>query len=307
MNVQENVDILVELENLKRANEELKRRNQDLESLILSVKPKSYLEELESERGKVLATIKNCVIPYYQPKVDLLSGAIVGAEALARVMEGGKVFGPDRILKASDKYNLISVLDGVVFDKVCRDIRTWQDKYSIFVPIAVNGSTRTFENTNFVEDVNISLNKYGLSGEMVELELTEQISEEDSGIIKKNMDELIRCGIQIWIDDYGVGYSAAARLKYFPITGLKVDRSYVRDYEDDVNKILIASMFEIARNLGMSTVGEGIESVGHCAYLTELGCNHGQGYFFAKPMPAEDFGMILASGKQYDLNTGELV
>ncbi|WP_418647335.1 putative bifunctional diguanylate cyclase/phosphodiesterase [Thauera butanivorans] len=236
---------------------------------------------------------------HYQPQVELATGRVVGAEALLRwqCAELGSV-PPARFIPLAEESGLIIPIGEWVLREACRQARAWYDQGLELAVMAVNVSALQFHRGDPVEMVGRILRETGLPAECLELELTESLLVQDgSGTTLNTLRRLKALGLRIAIDDFGTGYSSLAYLRRFPIDKLKIDRAFVRDLASDPEDAAIVNLIvDLGRILKLKTVAEGVEDHGQLAFLCERGCNDGQGYLFARPMPAAAFAAWLGSG-----------
>ena len=229
---------------------------------------------------------------YYQLKVDLLSGQMVGAEALLRWHdpELGWI-SPVEFIPIAESRGMMIELGNWVLYAVCRHIRQWLDAgITDFGRIAVNMSARQLESPDFVATITKILKETGAPVDCLELELTESILMTDPEKMNGLLLSLKSLGFTLAIDDFGTGYSSLAYLKRFPLDTLKIDRAFVRDMLEDKNdRAIVATIVAMAQQLGLTTVAEGIEEEGQRVALQQLGCQQGQGFYFSRPEPADEF------------------
>ncbi len=227
---------------------------------------------------------------YFQPQVDLGSGALVGMEALVRWQhpERGLVL-PGDFIPIAEESGLIVPIGEWVLRKACEQGRRWQSAGAPPVRVAVNISARQFRQPGFIEMVDRVLGETGFDAQRLELEITETVLMENVQEIQGTLAELKSRGIQLAIDDFGTGYSSLGYLRKFPIRTLKIDRCFVRDVTRDANDAAIAtSIIALARSMGISVIAEGVETQDQLRFLRENGCDQGQGHLFGKPQSAED-------------------
>ncbi len=228
---------------------------------------------------------------YYQPKVDLKTNRIIGAEALLRWYneELGAV-GPDRFIPVSEKTSMIVDIGQYVLETACRQIKSWNEKSSRSFIVSVNISEIHFRQRDFIEQVHTILRKTGVDPEHLEIELTESSFLSSSG---ENIDKLAHLrslGIHISIDDFGTGYSSLSYLQKLPIDIIKIDRSFVHDIETNANNLAITKVIiELSHKFDLRCVAEGIENKAQADLLKSNGCDIAQGYYFAKPVSANEF------------------
>lgn len=232
----------------------------------------------------------------YQPKVDLTTGNIVGAEALLR-WNSGK-FGlvpPDEFIPIAEETGLIWPIGELVLEFACRQALGWLASHPTFVSIAVNISGNQFNQSNLVETVARVLNNTGLPARHLELEITESAIINNAEEAIKTMIELKALGVRLSLDDFGTGFSSLNYLKRFPVDCLKIDRSFVAEIVNDKTGQLIAdNIVKLAHDLDLNVVAEGVETEEQLHMIREMGCDELQGYIFSKPLPCESMDRILA-------------
>lgn len=229
---------------------------------------------------------------FYQTKIDLLQGQLVGAEALLRWhdQEHGWI-SPVEFVSVAETRGMMLTLGAWVLRTACCQIRQWQNEgYFQSGRIAVNISARQLEDSNFPVMLSTILAETGVAPQFLELELTESILMSDPERITGILAELKSQGFSLAIDDFGTGYSSLAYLKKFPVDTLKIDRAFVRDMLDNHHdRAIVATITAMAQQLGLTTVAEGIELEGQHYALLELGCLQGQGFHFSRPKPPDLF------------------
>jgi diguanylate cyclase (GGDEF)-like protein/PAS domain S-box-containing protein len=246
------------------------------------------LERLSLETALRRALERGELVLYYQPQIDMHSGAVVGAEALIRWRhpERGLV-PPDRFIPLAEETGLIVPIGEWVLHEACRQARRWREQGIAPLRMAVNVSARQFRQSDLADTVTRVLNHTGLDARFLELEITETAVMENAAEASSLLAALNSRGLHIAVDDFGTGYSSLAYLKRFPIDTLKIDRSFVRDITDDPDDAAITSaIVAIARSLGLQTVAEGVETERQLALLRQYGSHLAQGYLFSKPLPA---------------------
>lgn len=235
---------------------------------------------------------------YYQPLVELQTNRISEVEALVRWEhpEHGLLY-PADFLSQAEETGLILEIDRFVLKEASRQVREWQERHPSEPPLvlSVNLSTKHFGQPNMVEEISQTLKETGLDPRTLKLEITESFAIENvdatDGILRKLKGQ----GIRVAIDDFGTGYSSLFYLKQLPIDCLKIDRSFVEGLGHDPEaKALVRTTIELARALGLRVTGEGIETAEQLAQLRALGCNRGQGYYFAHPSPSDALSTLFA-------------
>jgi EAL domain-containing protein (putative c-di-GMP-specific phosphodiesterase class I) len=232
---------------------------------------------------------------HYQPFYSLGTEQIVGAEALVRWRHPTiGLISPMRFIPMAEETGLIMPLGRYVLDKACEQVRSIRDRLSVDLPISINLSPRQFQESGLLAQVASSLDATGLPSELLVFEITETMVMEDLSGARDVMKKLNRLGVRLAIDDFGTGHSSLAYLKQFPVHEVKVDRIFVQGLgESAVDSAIVRAVIDLANAMGISAVGEGIETSDQAAGLKRLGCEVGQGYYFSHPLPAEDFDKLL--------------
>jgi len=230
----------------------------------------------------------------YQPKIDLASGKIIGAEALVRWQHPklGLIL-PAKFIPVAEESGLIAPLGEWVLRTACAQWRSWQRE--IVAPImAINVSARQFHQRNLAEAVVSAMAESSVDPGHLEIELTESAIMHDVQASISTLQRLKSHGISISIDDFGTGYSSLSYLKRLPLDILKIDQSFVRDIDTDKNDAaLVRTIIGLARNLGMKVLAEGVENFSQLSFLNAYGCNFGQGFLFGKPLAPEAFAELM--------------
>ncbi|WP_228895781.1 putative bifunctional diguanylate cyclase/phosphodiesterase [Pseudoduganella aquatica] len=236
---------------------------------------------------------------YYQPKVSLRSGRIVGAEALLRWRHPVRgLVSPGVFIPVAEETGLILELGNWVLEEACRQVRAWKDANLIMPPIAVNLSARQFDRQLPARMADV-LQRHQVHPEQIMLEITESLLVRGTENVVAIMNELVAMGLALALDDFGTGYSSLAYLKKFPISTLKIDRSFVIGLPYEENDCAIArAIVTMAQQLRQEIVAEGVETAEQMSFLRELGCDQLQGYLFSQPVPADDFERMLREGKR---------
>lgn len=237
---------------------------------------------------------------HYQPKVNLETGKITGAEALLRWMhpKWGMVL-PGRFVAIAEACGLIVPIGNWVLREACEQARLWKEAGLELDTITVNISALEFRRNDFVEGVRTILHRTGLAAGCLQLEITESVlmrDAESSTIILKQLKDM---GVQLAVDDFGTGYSSLSYLRQFPIDVLKIDRSFVHDIgSSEDNGIIVSAVIAMGNSLKQRVVAEGVEVQAQLDFLKALQCEEGQGYLFSRPLVAEQFALLLATGIQ---------
>ncbi|MES2262319.1 MAG: EAL domain-containing protein [Pseudomonadota bacterium] len=256
-------------------------------------------EHLRIESELRQALINDELQLYYQPKVSLRSGRIVGAEALLRWRHPVRgLVSPGVFIPVAEETGLILELGNWVLEESCRQVRAWKDANLIMPPIAVNLSARQFDH-RLPERMADVLNRHQVHPEQLMLEITESLLVRGADNVIAIMNQLVAMGLALALDDFGTGYSSLAYLKKFPISTLKIDRSFVIGLPYEENDCAIArAIVTMAQQLRQEIVAEGVETAEQMSFLRDLGCDQLQGYLFSQAVPADDFERMLREGKR---------
>ena len=225
---------------------------------------------------------------YYQPKVNTKTEELYGAEALVRWEHDGNMVPPSEFIPLFEKNKFILKLDLYIFEQVCSDMKMWKEKYGKEPVISVNVSREHFLDEHFLEKYMMIAAKYGVDTGKIDLEITESATIEAGIDIIEIMNKMKRLGFIISIDDFGTGYSSLSAIQDMPADILKIDKSFV-DRIGKNEKNIIDYILNIAKELKLTTIAEGVETKEQRDYLLEKGCDIIQGYYYAKPMPEEEF------------------
>ena len=245
------------------------------------------LDTLTLENSLRKAIREEELILHFQPKVELETGRIMGTEALTRWNH--RKFGwipPSEFIPIAEETGLIVPLGKLVLEKACRQNKEWQDKGYSDLVIAINVSVLQFKTGDIVKTISDVLEKTKLEPEYLLIEITESVLQ-DVEESKTIINRLGALGVRVSLDDFGTGYSSLSVLKHLPIHYLKIDKSFI----DDINMTdqnIVKAIIEMGMNLNFELVAEGIETKEQADFLKQNGCHYGQGYFFSKPMLAED-------------------
>ena len=235
------------------------------------------------------------IVLFFQPKAELAGGRIVGVEALARWQHPqlGTV-APAEFVPIAEQTGLIGPLTTHVLNRALEQIRAWHDEGEELT-VAVNLSARSFLDTQLAVEIPVLLERHGVPASMLELEITESMLMLDPGRAKATLDRLSGIGLRISVDDFGTGYSSLANLKRLPVDGIKIDKSFVIDMpHDSSDAAIVRSTIDLAHNLGLRVVAEGVESHEAWQRLVEMGCDLAQGFHVSRPLPAAAMSRLLA-------------
>jgi len=262
------------------------------------------LDRLDMEGNLRRALERNELVIHYQPIVSLESGRITGAEALIR-WEHPRIgrIQPGEFIPLAEETGLIIPLGQLIIRQVCRDLRDWDSTGLPPLRVSINLSARQFRQDDLVETITTALQEYGIAGERLGFELTESMMMHDLENTLSTLRDLQGLGALLSLDDFGTGYSSLSYLKRFPIDVLKIDRSFVRDIHENTDDAAIAhAVIAMGHRLGMRVVAEGVENAAQLALLREYGCDALQGFYFSRPVPAEEFMLMLRQGKTLEVS-----
>jgi diguanylate cyclase (GGDEF)-like protein len=234
---------------------------------------------------------------YYQPKIDITSGHIIGAEALLRWTNSalGSVY-PDEFIPIAEQTGLINPIGQFVVKEAFEATKEWNSNFDETFVIAVNLSPKQLKDPQFVLSVKESLHRIKISPACVEMEITEGILMGDHSYINDALNDLYILGIKIALDDFGTGYSSLSYLRKYPFDILKIDRSFIHDITAiSSNKELTSAAIAMAHSLNLKVVAEGIETTEQLNLLKEMKCEYGQGYLFSKPVSRDEMTQLLES------------
>jgi len=231
---------------------------------------------------------------HYQPQYDLASGQIVGMEALVRWQHPERgLLSPGEFIPAAEESGLIVPLGEWVIEEACRQNKEWQDQGLLSIPVSVNLSFRQFFQRNLKGKISDILAQTGLHPRYLELEITESMTM-DVDRASQYLSELNELGVHISIDDFGTGYSSFHYLKNLPIARLKIDRSFVRDIEQDPSDAaIVAAIISMAHNLQLQVIAEGVETKDQLHFLRSHRCDEMQGYYGSPPLPSASIQSLL--------------
>lgn len=247
------------------------------------------------ESGMRRALQKDEFFLLYQPKVDIHTGDVLGAEALIRwAHPQDGVISPLEFISVAEETNLILQIDAWVLDAACAQARIWQDAGIAPFRIAVNVSAKEFT-ASLPEQVEQALIKHQISSAWLELEITESMLMQNADGVVKIMAEITAQGVKLALDDFGTGFSSLSYLKRFPIDTLKIDRSFIQGIPDDVDDCAIASaIISMAKQMKHRVIAEGVENREQFAFLQKMGCDEIQGYLFSRPLEVDKFSSLIS-------------
>jgi EAL domain-containing protein (putative c-di-GMP-specific phosphodiesterase class I) len=260
------------------------------------------LERIDLENDLRVALERDELRVHYQPIVALGDEAIVGFEALIRWQHPARgLVPPVAFIPLAEETGLIIPIGRWVLETACREAARWlasepSGPRSTFV--SVNLSARQFETNGLVEDVARILEDTGLPATALELEITESVVMDQSEAGIRTLRRLRELGVRLVLDDFGTGYSSLSYLKHLPLDTIKIDRTFVAGIDEVADRSIVDAVIALAHGLGIGVVAEGIETDRQADQLRELGCDLGQGYLFARPMPAEAARRVLRAARR---------
>lgn len=261
----------------------------------MNVKAKTHLS-LESELRQ--AVRKHQFKVYYQPIFHLLTNRVVGLEALVRWDHPTKgILTPEHFLDVAETSGLMNEIGDFVFLEACRQVSAWHHLFAgrDRIYLSVNLSPRQLQRPTFVKQATEIIRQTAFPAERLHLEIIETMAMQDAELARVVMRQLQALGVSVALDDFGTGYSSLAYLRRFPLNGLKIDRSFVMELERrSENLSIVRAIIALTQAMGLAVTAEGIETASQLATLSALGCTYGQGYYFARPMPADAMSNFLA-------------
>ncbi|MEG1441959.1 MAG: EAL domain-containing protein, partial [Oscillospiraceae bacterium] len=240
---------------------------------------------------------------FIQPKYDLVNEKIVGGEALVRwIKDDGTIISPGDFIPLFEQTGAIYSMDMYMLDKLCKFLRSQLDRGISAVPISINQSRRYMYNPDYVNVIREKLHDNGVATNMVELEITENLVYTDLNKLIQILNVLHKDGFKLSIDDFGSGYSSLNVLKDLPVNTLKLDRFMLSEILNSKReKIIIANIIRMAKELNMSVVAEGVETYEQAKFLRDCDCEMAQGFYYSKPVTAEQFEKLLCDQAQNDV------
>lgn len=257
--------------------------------------PAQFQDQHQSRRLMIAGELRRAIeggdlLLYLQPKVEFATGRVCGTEGLVRWKHAERgLIPPNEFIGLAEQTGLIKPLTEWVIETGLRLIQGWEHQ-GCALPIAVNLSARNLRDENLLEKIRHLHSKWGIAAGRLELEITESAVMDDAGLALRVLHSLRDEGIPLYIDDFGTGYSSLSYLQKLPVEYIKIDQSFVQHMSiSKDSSLIVQSTIDLVHDLGRKTVAEGIETQDHWDQLAALGCDIAQGYFIARPMPAEDF------------------
>jgi len=264
-------------------------------------------EKLEMEGLLRRALERQQFMLHFQPKVDLNTGQITGAEALIRWRHPARgLVSPGDFIPVAEETGLIAPIGEWVIQAVCAQQAAWKARGVPSLPVAVNLSALQFREGRVRQCVEQALRDNGLAAEAVELELTETLVMQNPVEAERTMQDFRQFGLHLSLDDFGTGYSSLAYLKLFPFNSVKIDRAFITDVTRSEGDAAIArAIIAMAHSMRMHVIAEGVETLTQLQFLRSSGCDQIQGYYFSRPVTADDYARMLVDGKQLDFGPGQ--
>lgn len=252
--------------------------------------------QLTMENSLQKAIANNELLLFYQPKVSIKTGKIIGAEALIRwVHPQWGMMMPDRFIKIAEDSGLIRGIGHWVLREACTQNKKWQDSGLPEIPIAINVSVVELHHAHFTQEVTKVLLQTGLQPYHLELEVTESVAIQTEVTVINDLNKLKEMGVRLSVDDFGTGYSSLSYLKLLPVNTIKIDKSFIRDIQVDANDAaIVTAIIKMSQSLGLTVIAEGVETQAQLEFLQSHDCDEMQGYLFSRPLPADEFAALLA-------------
>ncbi|MDI9349514.1 MAG: bifunctional diguanylate cyclase/phosphodiesterase [Candidatus Symbiobacter sp.] len=264
----------------------------------------SSLKERALRQGMIQLELRNALDnnelrAYYQPKISLKTGKIMGMETLMRWEHPSYgMIPPNDFIPTAERTGLIAPMTEWIMQQACRDTKAWIDAgYGKDLRVAINLSTIHFRRQSVIGNITTALENSGIDPNNVEIEITEGLLLHEDEIVNATFSWLRDIGIHVAVDDFGIGYSSLSYLQRFPLNCLKIDTSFIRNlHESKVDAAITRGVIDLAHSIDIEVVAEGVELEFHRQFLIECGCDIGQGYLWSKPLSAESFTKMLAKG-----------
>ena len=254
----------------------------------------AILAEVELE-NELRSALKNQEFElYYQPKVDIESGKIIGGESLIRWHHPIKgMIPPLKFIPIAEQTGLMIELGEWILKHALQQQKQWQERYQTNLSLSINISAVQFGSTQFFNKFQALCSEFNLDLRLIDIEVTESVLMQDIDINLNILKKIRGLGISTSLDDFGTGYSSLAYLKNFPINTLKIDKVFLDDYQSQSGRVFIDTIVQMAHNLNINVVAEGVETEEQLTYLKEIGCDVYQGYYCSRPVPAADFMALV--------------
>ena len=253
------------------------------------------MEQITLERELRLALKRNEFQVYYQPRISIKDNKLVGAEALLRwVKPNGTIISPLKVIPKAEETGLIVPIGEFVIKSSCQQLKNWLDKGYSDLTISINLSVKQIEDPNLIDYIRSAIEETGVKPSNLEFEITESAAINDLNQTLKLLKELKDMGIKVLLDDFGTGYSSLNFLRLLPVTTIKIDKSFIdKVLEDSMERTIVQSLISLAHAIRMNVIAEGIEQISQLCFLKEISCDEAQGFYFSRPIPAEQFEKML--------------
>ena len=228
----------------------------------------------------------------FQPQIDIATKKIIGAEALLRWLHNGEVISPTRFVPLLELSGKIVDVGDWVTREACRQLSEWKQR-GLDIRLAVNISAIQFQEPCFVKNLTTQLEEFQIDPSRLELEITEGVLVENVDVVTRKLQKMNQLGVRISVDDFGTGYSSLSYLKQFPIDKLKIDRAFVKDMPHADDGVIASSIIALSDALGITVIAEGVETQAQLDLLSEFGCEQYQGFFYSRPVSAEEIAQLL--------------
>lgn len=273
-----------------------KSQGRDQFSFFTATLNQQIQEEVAMANDMHRAFSDNEFVLYYQPKIEISTGKVIGAEALIRWKHAKKgLIPPSAFITIAENSGFILKLGTWIIDETARMIRRLIDAGHLDIHVSCNVSTRQFQNINLYSDIESAIRNNAIDPRLFAIEITESVMMEYIEVTLKTLKEIKALNVHICMDDFGTGYSSLSYLRRFPIDSLKIDKSFVDDIVNDVNNdhILLNTIIAMGQTLNLNVIAEGVEEKYQMEYLREKGCRYIQGYYYSRPIPEKDFFALL--------------
>ena len=257
-------------------------------------------EQLELQSDLRNAIQRQQMSLHYQPKIDGERGSIIGVEALLRWTHPERgMIAPDIFIPLAERFGIIINLGNWVIEEACRQLAEWRGM-GLQMRVAINLSVHQLRESGLAERITQTLQRHNVQASQLLCEITESVAMEDTQATQRTFEELRDIGVYLSIDDFGTGYSSLNYLRQLPAQLLKIDRSFIRDLETEEDaRAVVHAVVHLAHALGLRVVAEGVETAAQRDILLNMHCDELQGYFYAKPMPADRL-LAWAKGDKQD-------
>jgi len=301
------IDTVSLLNNAHAAMRAAKMEGGDSYSFFQPTNNPMTIDQLDLASQLRFAVERDELLLHYQPQISLISGEIVGLEALIRWNRPGiGLVPPGAFIPIAEETGLIVAIGEWVLNEVIAQILTWQEEGVPQVKVAVNLAANHFHNPQLPGLIDRLLTESGVDPHLLELELTESTMMRNVVRVKQIVEQLKARGVSLSLDDFGTGHSSLAHLSQLPIDLLKIDRAFVNDVTTNpTNASIVAATVAMTHKLGKSVIAEGVETEAQMAFLRRLDCDQMQGFLFSKPLPAADIAAMLREGRGYHFEDEE--